>query len=238
MTKNETNQSAIGNNEVGGNLVVKGHIKQDSRDYSINMKLVERNNYVFATPYTEETYPHDDEKYFGLRKIERVAVNAYNWFTAHIEIIFTNSYPDGELKDWKFHYVEELMDDMYGADFEIDFSFDVPDDVPDNFQEIGIYNKHAGRYFWRIRLLLNENGNVEDIRDIKNTCPVPPGVETPDIWQEISQLIEHGSTELEKIVEETTQVVEQGYAETKEAVIEVLEEATEVIESVWNFLCN
>lgn len=214
MTKNNTNQSAVGNNEVGGNLVIKGHLKQDSRDYSINMKLVEKNSYVFATLYPEETYLHDEEKYFGLRKIERVAVDAYNWFTAHIDIIFDNSYPNGELNKWNFEYVEELSCKIYSADyitdFGIDFSIDfLPDNLPDNSHKIGIYNPHTGKYHWRIRLFLEENGNVRHIESIKNTCPVSPGDKTPNFLEVLLQLGD-------SFLEETFQVIEQGCEEITE----------------------
>lgn len=135
---------------------------------------------INGNPIIVQTHQLDhrnEPKHIGIKTIERVSKDALNWFLQHSHWALQQAYPMSSYDYWEFESVSEVETGLYNAIFLMTFS---------------LQNIPFGTYQWRIRVIIDESGDVINVEDVKNTCPLKPGQQ--------SQLIEQGFQEIGEFI--------------------------------------
>lgn len=155
---------------------------------NITQIVVNGVDYEILSRLLKENHLSDNEQYYGLTKLEKVAAHAVNWIEANVQKRVKEAYHSSKFNGWQFEYIEEIQHGMYGVVFESDFSID-EDDLPEELliknSDIGESDPRCGRYYWRQQLIMNENGDVREVIELRNTCTVPKGIKPLSIEEEI-----------------------------------------------------
>lgn len=178
---------------------------------NITQIVVNGVNYEILSRLLKENHLSDNEKYYGLTKLEQVAVYAVNWIEANVQKRVKEAYHSSKFNGWQFEYIEEIQHGMYSVVFDSDFSIDegdLPEELPIKNSDIGEYDPRCGRYYWRQQLVMNENGDVREVIELRNTCTVPKGIKPLSIEEEIEVW-------WESILRNARQQSEQAYQDTQ-----------------------